>query len=95
MGISTDSSKLTVVIHRVIHGLVYANRGYPWGCPQKNLNSLIRRANQQYRNYIECLNLNIIHYIRYNVSGISLAPKNEIGLELSSLYKHINALITF
>ena len=95
MGISTDSSKLTVVIHRVIHELVYANRGYPWGCPQKNLNSLITRANQQYRNYMECLNLNVIHYIRYNVSGISLAPKNEIGLELSSLYKHINSSITF
>ena len=42
------------------------------------------------------LNLNVIHYyIRYKVSGILLARKNDIGLELSSLYKHINSSITF
>ena len=35
------------------------------------------------------LNLNVIHYIRYKVSEILLAPKNEIGLELRSLYEHI------
>ena len=35
------------------------------------------------------LNLNVIHYTRYKVSGILLAPKNEIGLELRSLYEHI------
>jgi len=37
MGISTDLSELTVVIHGDIHGLVYANRGYPWGYPRAGL----------------------------------------------------------